>query len=164
VTVDNPSQFSRLTAVVINADASADRYSQILQDWLWKNDSEAINARVSADFTPPSVRRRSPKSGAHGSSTRSHVKVSFSDRMFTITRSTVRLIGPGGRTVKSKLRLTSTGRTTRSAAGADGLVLTPTEKLRRGARYSVRLSRDLRDFGGNALPATALRWSFVTKR
>jgi hypothetical protein len=164
VTIDNPGQYDRLTAVVINADASADRYSQILQDWVWKKDSQAIDARVSADFTPPSVGRRSPKAGARGTSTRSHVKVSFSDLMFTITRRTVRLIGPGGHTVKATQRLTSGGRSARATGGADRVVLTPTAKLRRGARYTVRLSRDLRDFGGNALPASALHWSFVTKR
>jgi hypothetical protein len=44
------------------------------------------------------------------------------------------------------------------------VVLTPAKPLRRRARYEVRLSRDLRDFGGNALRASALTWSFTTHR
>jgi hypothetical protein len=43
-------------------------------------------------------------------------------------------------------------------------VITPRARLRTGTRYRVRLSRDLRDFGGNALPSSDLNWSFVTKR
>ena len=46
----------------------------------------------------------------------------------------------------------------------DKVVLTPSKPLRRHARYEVRLSRDLRDFGGNALRPSALTWSFVTGR
>jgi hypothetical protein len=43
-------------------------------------------------------------------------------------------------------------------------VLTPAKPLRKNARYEVRLSRDLRDFGGNALRPQALAWSFTTHR
>lgn len=164
VTVDDPSQYSRLTAVIVNADASAGRYSQTLQDWAWRKDSQAVSARVSTDFAAPSVRRRSPRPGAHGISTRSRVKVSFSDAMYRLTRRTVRLTGPGRRTVKARLKLTRGGRRMAAATGIDTVVLTPVRRLRRGTRYTIRLGRDLRDPGGNALPASALRWSFVTKR
>ena len=36
--------------------------------------------------------------------------------------------------------------------------------LRKHARYEVRLSRDLRDFGGNALPPSDLRFAYRTRR
>ena len=164
MTIDNPGQYDRLTAAVINADTSQDGFSRQLQDWDWKKDSQRINARVSTDSTAPSVKVRSPRPGTHRASTRTRVKVSFTERMFELTTKSVRLIGPGGHSVKAKLALSSKGRKARAAAGADNVVLTPRSRLRRGTRYEVRLSRDLRDFGGNALPASSLKWSFVTKR
>src|SRR3954469_745846 len=164
ITIPNPAQFERLTAVVINADTSQDGYSRQLQDWDWKRDSQTINARVSTDATPPSVKSRSPRAGARRASTRTRVKVRFSDRMYELTTKTVRLIRPGGHSVKAKLGLTFKGRKASTASGADTVVITPRARLERGKRYEVRLSRDLRDFGGNALPSSALKWSFVTKR
>jgi hypothetical protein len=164
ITIDNPNQYDRLTAVVVNADATASRFSRTLGDWVWEHDAQHINARVSADFAAPSLRRRSPTPGSHHASTRTRVIATFSDRMFELTRNTVKLIGPGGHSVKASLALTTKGRRTKSGSGADKVVLTPRTRLRNGVRYEVRLSRDLRDYGGNALPASALRWSFVTKR
>jgi hypothetical protein len=164
ITIENPGQYERLTAVVVNADTSQDGYSRELQDWDWKRDAQTINARVSVDATPPSVKNRAPQPGTHRASTRTRVKVSFSDRMFELGKRTVRLVGPGGRSAKVKVGLTYKGRKASAASGPNAVVLTPQKRLRRGTRYEVRLSRDLRDFGGNALPASALKWSFVTKR
>jgi hypothetical protein len=164
VTLANPGRFDRLTAVVINGDASATRFSRALGDWLWEKDSQPIDARVSGDFTTPAVRRRAPRAGARAASTRTRVAVSFSERMFELTPESVRLIGPNGRSVKAAFELTSRGRKTRAPDGADKLVIVPRVRLLRGARYTVRLSRDLRDFGGNALPSSALTWTFRTKR
>jgi hypothetical protein len=164
ITLDNPGRFDRLTAVVVNADASATRFSRSLGDWLWQRDSQPINARVSADLTAPSVRRRGPKASARNASTRTRVAIAFSDRMFELTPKTVVLIAPNGRSVKATLKLTHAGRKTSAAAGADRVVITPRARLRTGTRYRVRLSRDLRDFGGNALPSSDLTWSFTTKR
>jgi Bacterial Ig-like domain len=164
VAIANPGQYDRLTAVVVNADASANRFSRILQDWVWEKDEQPINARVSEDFAAPSVARRSPKPRARGASTRTRVAVTFTDRMFELTSRSVRLVAPNGRSVKAKLQLTTRGKKSRSSAGADKVVLAPRARLRTGTRYEVRLSRDLRDFGGNALPSSRLRWSFVTKR
>jgi hypothetical protein len=164
ITIENPAQYERLTAAVINADTSQDGFSRQLQDWDWRKDSQAINARVSTDTTAPKVKSRAPRAGTHRASTRTRVKVSFSERMFELSSKSVRLVAPGGRSVKAKIALSTRGRKARSTAGADKIVITPRERLRRGKRYEVRLSRDLRDFGGNALPASALKWSFVTKR
>ena len=164
VTVDNPSQYERLTAVVINGDARASRYSQILQDWVFERDSQRINGRVSADFAAPTLTRRSPSPGMKHASTRTRVVAGFSDRMFELTSKTVKLVSPSGHSVKAKLTLTRAGRKVSAASGATQVVLKPVKRLHRGTRYEVRLSRDLRDFGGNALPASSLHWSFRTKR
>jgi methionine-rich copper-binding protein CopC len=148
---------------VINADTSATRDTTI-SDWIWHRDSQRITARVSADFIAPSVTNRRPRRNTHSASTRAHVSISFSDRMFELTSKTVKLVAPDGRSVSTKLALTTNGKKSGAAAGATRVVLTPRRRLRARTRYKVRLSRDLRDFGGNALPASALTWSFVTKR
>jgi hypothetical protein len=164
ITIDNPGQYDRLTAAVINADASAKTFSRILGDWLWLKDGLSINARVSTDFTAPSVVARSPKRGTRRASKRGRIAVAFSERMFELSTKSVKLVGPNGRSVKAKLALTTKGRKAATVAGADKVVLTTHAPLRKHTRYEVRLSRDLRDFGGNALPASALTWSFRTGR
>jgi hypothetical protein len=164
VTIENPGQYQRLTAAVINADTSQRGFSRVLQDWVWKKDSQAINVRASTDFTAPSVTHKSPRPGAHRVSTRTRVVVGFSDRMFPLSAKTVRLVSPGGHTVTAKVALTNKGKKSSTNSGPNRITITPRARLRTGTRYEVRLSRDLRDFGGNALPTTALKWSFVTKR
>jgi hypothetical protein len=163
ITIDNPGQFDRLTAVVVNADTSATRDTTI-DDWIYHRDSQGTSARVSADFTAPHVTHRRPLRNTHSASTHAHVTIDFSDRMFDLTTKTVKLVDAKGHMVKATLALTYKGKKRGAAAGVDRAVLTPAKPLRGRARYEVRLSRDLRDFGGNALPAAALTWSFVTRR
>jgi hypothetical protein len=160
ITIDNPGQYDRLTAVVVNADASAKTFSPSIGDWLWLKDAQPIDVRVSGDFTAPSVVRRSPRPRTRRASVRARVSIKFSERMFGVNVNTVKLVGPNGRHVKSKLALTTRGRKASADAGADKVVLTPRTPLRKGARYEIRLSRDLRDFGGNVLRRSALSWSF----
>ena len=163
ITIDNPGQYERLTGVVVNADTSATRDNTI-GDWIYHRDSQSTIARVSADFTAPHVTHRRPLRGTRAASARARVTINFSDRMFALTTKTVKLVDSKGHMVNAKLALTTKGRKRRAAAGADTAVLTPSKPLRKRARYEVRLSRDLRDFGGNALPDAALTWSFVTRR
>jgi methionine-rich copper-binding protein CopC len=162
ITIDNPSQYDRLTGVVINADTSATRDS--FGDWIYHRDSQGVSARASADFTRPYVRHRRPLRNSRAASTHARVTINFSERMFELTTKTVKLVDSKGHMVKAKLALSTKGKKRSAAAGADTAVLTPTKPLRKHTRYEVRLSRDLRDFGGNALPAAALTWSFVAKR
>jgi Big-like domain-containing protein len=75
----------------------------------------------------------------------------------------VKLIGPNGGSVKARLELTTGGVRSRVGAGAKKLGIVPLTTLRPRTRYTVRLSSDLRDFGGNALRAPARTWSFRTK-
>jgi hypothetical protein len=163
VTIDDPGQYDRLTAVLVNADTRATRDRRI-NDWRWRHDAQAINVRVSRNFTKPSVKARRPLRNTKRASTRARVTVAFSDRMYVLNSRTVKLIAPNGRAVKAKLALTTLGSRSRPIEGADKVVLTPSKRLRPRTRYEVRLSRDLRDFGGDPLPASALTWSFVTNR
>jgi hypothetical protein len=161
LTIANPGQYDRLTAAVINADTSATR---VFGDWFYRRDGQSINARVSTDVTRPHVRSRRPLRGTHRASRRARVTIGFSEAMYGITARTVKLVAPNGRALKAKLTLSAGGRRVAIDDGAGRLVLKPAKRLRPHTRYQVRLSRDLRDFGGNPLPSSALTWSFVTKR
>jgi hypothetical protein len=163
VTIDNPGQYERLTAVVVNADTSETGYSQDVGDWLWRKDSQRINARVSTDTHAPRVTHRWPKPGTRRASRSGHVSVTFSERMYELTAGTVRLLAPNGRSVKAKLTLSTKGHKRHAESGARKFVLTPRSPLRAGTRYELRLSGDLRDYGGNALPASALAFAFRTR-
>jgi hypothetical protein len=163
ITIDNPSQYERLTGVVINADTAA-KFDSNIQDWIYRRDSQPFSARISADFKAPYVTHRRPLRNTRSASPHAHVTINFSERIFDLTSKTVKLVDSNGHAVKATLGLTTKGKKRRTAAGADTAVLTPAKPLRRHARYEVRLSSDLRDFGGNALRTSALKWSFVTRR
>jgi Bacterial Ig-like domain len=160
ITIDNPAQYERITGVVINADTSAtrDRFG----DWIYRRDSQGFSARASADVKGPWVTHRRPLRNTHAASPHARVTISFSERMFMLTTKTVKLVDSKGHVVKARLALTTKGRKRRAGAGADRAVLTPVKPLRKHARYQLRLSSDLRDFGGNALRPSALTWSFTT--
>jgi hypothetical protein len=162
ITIDNPGQYDRITGVVVNADTSATR--DRAGEWIYHRDSQDVSARASADFRKPYVTHRRPLRGTHAASPHARVTISFSDRMFMLTTKTVKLVDAKGHSVRTRLALTTKGRKRRAGAGADKVVLTPAKPLRKHARYEVRLSGDLRDFGGNALRPSALRWSFTTHR
>jgi hypothetical protein len=162
ITIDNPGQYDRITGIAINADTSANR--DAYGDWIYHRDSQSVSARASADFTAPHVTHRRPVRGTHNASPRARVTISFSERMFMLTSKTVKLVDAKGHVVKTRLALTTKGRKRRAGAGVDRVVLTPSKQLRKHVRYEVRLSRDLRDFGGNALRPSALTWSFRTHR
>jgi hypothetical protein len=162
ITIDNPGQYDRITGLVINADTSATRDS--FGDWNYHRDSQSFSARVSNDFVAPHVTHRRPARGTRLASPRRHIEISFSDRMFQLTAKTVKLVDSQGHVVRTQLALTTNGRKRRAGAGANKVVLTPVKPMRTHSRYEVRLSRDLRDFGGNALRPQALTWSFTTHR
>jgi Bacterial Ig-like domain len=164
ITIDNPSQYERITAAVINADTSQTRYSQIAGDWLWTKDDQSINTRVSSDFHAPRVTHRWPKPGTRHASRYGHASVTFSERMFELTTRSVKLVAPNGRSVRAKLSLTTKGHNAHAEAGGRKFVLKPLSPLRKNTRYELRLSRDLRDYGGNALPSSELKFAFRTRR
>src|SRR3989442_13976818 len=75
VVLDNAAAFSRITVVVVNADASESGYSNQLGDWVFKRDGQQVFARVSTDFSPPRLRKHSTK-GSGGSIV---IKLQFSE-------------------------------------------------------------------------------------
>jgi hypothetical protein len=155
VTLPDPGRFARITAVLINGDGrTTGRFSQTFQDWQWVGDSASVIARVSTDYSPPSVRKRTPGSGQRGVGRGGRVQIQFSEQMVNVGTRTALLIGPGHRKVKAGVKLN----------GGRKLVITPRKRLRAGARYTVRLSRDIADLGGNGLPSASRTWSFRTGR
>ena len=155
VTLPDPGRFSRITAVIVNGDGrTTGRFSRTLQDWQWVGNGVKVGTRASTDFKPPRIRRRSPGSRQSGVSRRPTLKIDFSERMMNVAARTALLIGPGGHKVKSSVKLSRLRK----------LRIKPRTRLRAGARYTVRLSNDIRDLGANALPKSSRSWSFRTRR
>jgi hypothetical protein len=156
VTMANPEQFDRLTAVLVNGDGrTTGRFSRTLQDWEWVGDGASVAVRLSDDFKPPRIKRRSPSTDERDVPRNDRVKVSFSEAVENVGSSTVRLTGPGGKRVSA--RIVSSGKGRR-------LEIRPRRRLRAKSRYVVRLSADIVDRGGNSLPRSVRKWSFRTER
>jgi len=153
VTLDGPGRFSRITAALINADTSQDGFSQATGDWDFTKDGQGTGARISTDFTPPSVAKRSPGVGKRGVARKSSVVVSFSEGVAGVSTRSLKLIGPGGRAVSARVKY---DRTRRRA------VLTPKSALKGRARYKVSLGSAIMDGGDNQLPVKQRSWSFTT--
>jgi hypothetical protein len=154
VTLDNPSRFSRLTAVLINADAKPIGSSPTTRDWRYAHDKALYFARVSTDFKAPRVLSVSPASGASGVSLHTRIKVVFSEPVIGVNASSLRLVASNGRTVKAQLSF---------KAGSRSARLTPSSALGRGRRYRVRVSRAVTDIAVNPLAAATVS-AFGTTR
>jgi hypothetical protein len=156
VTLDDPARFSRVTAVLVNADGrTSGRYSRTYRDWEWVGDAANVRSRLSTDFTAPTIARRSPRSSQRGVSRRARVKVKFSEPVANIGTRTAVLQGPRGRKVAVKVVPRADGR---------ALEIRPRRGLQPGTRYRVRLGAGLADSGVNRLPKSQRTWSFTTAR
>jgi hypothetical protein len=158
VTLDDPGRFTRITAVLINADARTTARSEndrfVNGDWPWLADDVPIGAGISTDFTAPGITRRTPAPGRTGVSRRSPVKVTFSEAVGGVRTTTARVLDSKGRAVSAKVSF-SKGRS---------LVIRPRKVLRSHKRYTVSLSPVIKDNGGNRLPVASRSWSFTTAR
>ena len=154
--LDAPGRFSRVTAVIVNGDGrTTGRFSRTFQDWEWIADDARVKARVSSDFKPPTVRRRFPRHGQRGVARGVRLQAAFSEPLVGIGARTVKLLGPGGRTVRARVIRRKGGRR---------VELRPRARLRPGAVYRVRLAASLEDRGANWLPASARGWTLETAR
>ena len=154
ITLPNASSYTRVTGVLINADTDVAGYSQDLGDWAWLGDDEPITLALN-DFTNPRPVGFAPKRGASRVSIRSAVKVTFDEGVAGVSGRSVRLVGPGGRTVRARLSQNK---------GGNVVKLRPTRPLSPGRRYVVKLSRDVTDGGGHSLPSSRRTWRFTTGR
>jgi hypothetical protein len=153
VTLDSPSQYSRITAVIINSDFSKAGYSSDLGDWVFKRDKQNISLALN-DQTPPRIASRSPGTNKKGVSTGSKVSIKFSEVVLGANTKTVKLT-TRGRTVKARIAIGESG-------GNTLVKIKPSKRLRAGTKYTVKVG-SLTDASGNRLTGSK-SWSFTTKR
>jgi hypothetical protein len=154
VTLDNATSYSRITAVIVNSDISYQGFSQQIGDWVWQGDDEPITLAVN-DFTPPKPSRFTTRRDGKAVATNSSIQVRFSEAVAGISTRSVRLVGPGGKTVRVKVVQSENSRI---------IKLTPKRPLAPRKRYAVRLSADVTDPGGNAIAPSQRAWRFTTGR
>ena len=163
VVLDQPGQYSRITAVLINGD-SRQKGRGFGGDWDWVGDRDTdgdgfedtgppFTTFVSTDFDSPSLEHRSPSRGKRGVSRSAPVKVRFSESMAFVNGRTAVLLGPGDKKVKARVD-----------ADGDELTIRPRSRLRPRTWYEVTLSADITDRGGNRIPAASRFWDFRTGR
>jgi hypothetical protein len=140
VTLTNPGDLSRLTAVLVNSDVHNSGYSRTLDDYAFTRDSQSYYAYASTDFLPPHVVRVAPHAGARVS-TDENVTVTFSERVRDVSTKSVELLS-GGKRVRVKLKFKPGGRQA---------TLVPRSRLTAGGRYRVRITNGVRDLTLNRL-------------
>jgi hypothetical protein len=153
VELANPGRFERITAVLVNADTRQSGFSQFLGDWQFAKDGQEVLAHVSADYTPPRVRRRSPAAGAKVSR-KARVQITFNEPMENVSTKTVSLVGPRGR--KVGVRVTYDIAKRRAS-------VVPKKPLAARTRYSVKIGSTVVDLGDNRLPSSERSWKFSTR-
>jgi hypothetical protein len=153
IDLENPGRFSRITAVLVNADSTQSGFSQFLGDWEFAKDGQEVLAHVSNDYVAPTVRRHSPKSGTTVSP-RSQVIINFSEPMENVTGNTIGLTAANGRRVAVRV--------TYDANKKQGRLI-PKKPLAVRTRYSVKIGSTVVDAGDNALASTDRGWTFSTR-
>jgi hypothetical protein len=146
VTLRNASRYSRITAAIINADVSNFGDIDYTGDWSWRRDQVPTTLAVN-DFTTPRIRRRTPRPGARGDP--GSVRITFNEPIVA-PEGSLEVVGPNGRMLRGEHF--QSDRTVER---------TLTSALRPGSRYTVRLTRDVTDFGGNRPPRAMRSWSFT---
>ena len=151
VELANPGRFSRITAVLVNADMRVSGFSQLRTDWDFKYDGQVVRALVSSDYDPPRVRKRSP---AGSVSPRSALALTFSEPVRNVNAKTIRMTGPGGKRVSVRIAYDAAKRRVRIA---------PKRRLSPRRRYVIRLAGAVRDVAANPLAARDRTWKFSTR-
>jgi Big-like domain-containing protein len=149
VTIDNPSRFARLTAVVINSDSKLSGASNLTGDWIYSRDDQPYYARVSTDFTAPRVVRVSPKARTKRASRKTRIKVTFSERVRGVTGRSLQLIASNGRVVGAQVIFSN---------GSKTATLKPNKTLSRNRSYKVRVTTAVTDTSVNSLARTFTSW------
>jgi hypothetical protein len=157
VTIEDPAAVyasgGRITAVLVNSDASHGAWDDRLGDWRWTREEQLVAARITSNTSGPAITTRTPGPDATGVSTRRRISVTFSKPVAGVDEDTFVLRGPNGRRVRGAV--TYAGRT-RTAT------FTPAKALSDTTRYTVRV-------GGSIVDSSAIRvaqsdWAFTTVR
>jgi hypothetical protein len=137
--------------VLVNSDIAL-RGLAATGDWVYRHDRELFYADASTDFSGPRVSGRSPGSGGRIARGKP-IKVQFSERVLGVSSRSFRLIGPGGHTVRARLK---------AGAGSRRATLVPRTRLRSGRHYRVKLTGAISDLALNPL-RSAPAWSLTAR-
>jgi Bacterial Ig-like domain len=153
VTLANPRRFSRITAVLVNADSDPAGYSRTTGAWVYRHDHQAVSARVSNRFAPLRLRGATPAAGARVSP-RTRVVFHFSAPVSRGSLRSIRLRDSYGKRVHVRVKRSRDGKR---------ITLVPRHRLDRGRRYELELGSSIEDRDANRLAASARSWTFVTR-
>ena len=123
-------------------------------------DASPAKRNFTVDLTSPTVETWGPK--GKKVSPRAKPTVTFSEKMNealieakTDGKPTTFVLKKGAKTVAASVSYTEDGNTFKA-------VLTPNQKLRRGAKYTATVTTAAKDVAGNSV--TAKSWTFTVKR
>lgn len=145
VTLDSPSQYVRVTAVLVNSDTSIDSFDAGFGDWFYERDNQSFYGRVSTDFTAPRVARVAPSAGASRVVRGVRVKVTFSEPVRGVDTKSVQLLAPNGSAVAASVKLGS---------GSRVATIAPTRRLASARPYRIRVRNTITDTSLNRLGRT----------
>jgi hypothetical protein len=129
VTLQNPGDLTRLSAVVVNADTKHGHFSQTLGDYPFRRDHQRFYAHVSTDFTAPHV--KGGTAGPH------QVTVNFSEPVLGVSAHSLRIAG-----VSAKVKF---------KPGTRKATIVPRHAFKSGRRYHVVLTSAITDLTLNRL-------------
>ncbi|HKP91339.1 MAG TPA: Ig-like domain-containing protein [Thermoleophilaceae bacterium] len=154
VVLARPGRFSRVTAVIVNADSDPNGFSQTTGAWAYANDRQAVRARVSNRFAPLKLTAATPAAGARVSR-KARVVLNFSAALDRGSLRSIRLRDSRGKRVRVRVKRSHDGRR---------VTLVPREPLDPGERYELELGSSIVDRDMNPLAAPARGWTFVTRK
>ena len=153
VTLAKPGRFTRITAVVVNADAEPGRFSPSLAQWTYDRDGQSVSAHVSNRFAPLRLEHAAPAAGARVSR-HARVVLRFSAPLDRASLRAIRLRDARGRRVRVRVK---------RARGGSRVTLVPRGSLSRGTRYVVELGSPIMDRDANRLARSSRSWTFLTR-
>ncbi|MEA2470942.1 MAG: hypothetical protein QOE38_1941, partial [Thermoleophilaceae bacterium] len=123
VTLENPGNLTRLSAVLVNADTKHGAFSQVLGDYPYRRNNQVIYTHASTDFTAPRVKG--------GTTAPRKVTLTFSEPVLGVSGHSLKIAGVSG-----KVKFTPGSRTA---------TFVPRQALKAGRRYRVKLSSAITD-------------------
>lgn len=148
LTLENPQRFSRITAVIVNGDASIAGFDPASGDWAWTRDRQCATGTISPDEQAPGIRlqsraRRVPLNGT--------IRAVFTEAVSCVSPDSVRLVDEEGEAVPVGVAYDP---------GTRRLALTPARPLADSTTYRID-AEGVVDASGNPLQGEA---SFETIR
>jgi hypothetical protein len=129
VTLTNPGNLTRLSAVLINADTKHGSFSQALGDYRWKRDGRSFYAHASTDFTAPQVKG--------GTGSKRKLTINFTEPVLGVSARSLKIAG-----VSAKVSFKQ---------GTRKATILPRRPLKAGHRYRIVLSSAITDLTLNKL-------------